>query len=319
MTSITAEFSGFAGAHIGINTAPMTFPCSRFRLAIAAATVGVRHWWLRSPSVVTSFFDALSRLSGVYSIVADTNDGLCLSPHFASLDATEKGCHSYVLGMACASVLYELRLGVPWLQHLDPLIKSGAAVVAGGNDRPDLVGRDASANWHAVEAKGRSSGSVAQLLMDAKAQAVNLTSVDGSPPATNAALVARLGYQQFHCVCEDPQPTANPFKVEFPEDSFLRHFYERWVSVVSRGRNRRHFAGLEFRTREVPMPIQSARTLEIGVERSIFDSRLEPAVLATAATRTAQVLGAQTGELQVEDDTRMQRIVTSAGLYFRLS
>jgi hypothetical protein len=320
-SEITAEFSSFAGAHAGTNTASKAFPCSRFRLAVAAATVGVRHWWLRSPSVVTSFFDALARFSAVLSVVSDTNVGLCLSPHFAGLDATEKGCHSYVLGMACTSVLYELHLSVPWLQHLDPLIKSGVATLAGGKDRPDLVGLDTAANWHAVEAKGRSSGSVAQALLDAKTQAVNLTQVNGVALATTAALAARLNREPFHCQCEDPQPSANPSKVEFSDESFLRAFYGRWMLAVSKGRGRRRVDGLDFKTSEVPMPAGAARSLEIGVERSIVSAWDEGVALVATATRAARALRRTILGEAVQDytETSPQRVVTSAGLYFRLS
>lgn len=55
-------------------------------------------------------------------------DGLRLLDGFNRLDASEKGFLSYWYGMTLAKVVAEVHMNIPWLQHVDNLIKSGTLV-----------------------------------------------------------------------------------------------------------------------------------------------------------------------------------------------
>lgn len=89
-----------------------------------------------------------------FSFLEQSPAGLCLSDRFSSLDSSEKGVMSYWYGMALAKIIADIELGVPWLAHVDQMRKSGAlTTLPGSNERGDLVGRGANADWH-----GRSQG-----------------------------------------------------------------------------------------------------------------------------------------------------------------
>lgn len=171
-----------------------------------------------------------------FSFLEQSPAGLCLSDRFSSLDSSEKGVMSYWYGMALAKIIADIELGVPWLAHVDQMRKSGAlTTLPGSNERGDLVGRGANADWHVVEAKGRSNSYPASLVTKAKSQSARVTFINGQPPATTSACITSLFTHPISVLLDDPPPDhkENGDDWRINEDDFFRQYYRGIMEYLS--------------------------------------------------------------------------------------
>ena len=132
---------------------------------------------------------------------------------FRALDPTEKGAVSYFLGMAVCKLFSSRLLNTPWLLHLDVFRDQLNAETLGGRSRPDLIGMDASGEWHAFETKGRSSAPSSEDERKAKAQAQRLVCVDGKPCSLHIGSFSFFRQDELEFYWRDPEPE-NPALLE---------------------------------------------------------------------------------------------------------
>jgi hypothetical protein len=190
--------------------------------------------------------------------------------------------------MALAKIIAQTELGIPWLANVDQMRASGAlTITSGSSERGDLVGRDASARWHVVEAKGRSSPYPSSLVTKAKSQSARVTAINGHPPATTSACIASLFEQPISVLLDDPPPQGDPngeqWRIE--EDLFFKEYYRGIIGLL------RDFGPYRERTVHgealvvaplypfawayfpVPLPTPfDGRRLELGLLKSIYNT-----------------------------------------------
>jgi hypothetical protein len=152
---------------------------------------------------------------------------------YTSLEQTERAYENYWNGMAFTKIAAQKRLGVPWLQHVSDLEKSGALTInAGeGKSRPDLMGRGFSDNeWHVFEAKGSTRAPGRQRISDAKAQ-LTVELINGLSPATSSACFTVLKETEISVQLHDPPPEKG-HKWEITAKDFFEQYYSLLSNVI---------------------------------------------------------------------------------------
>lgn len=191
-------YSGYSGL-LGNEDRYHPLPATLEDLALAIVTAGRSSW----PNVLKGGINRLYEITAILlktqAYVEEIPKGLATTDLYRNLDATEKAAASYRIGMGFAKLVAEKRLGVPWLRHVDPLIRQNVIQTKlSTHERPDMIGQGVDRKWHVVEAKGRSS-SDSSAISKGQQQAAAVNSVAGSTPKTQSACVAWLGYEPF-CV-----------------------------------------------------------------------------------------------------------------------
>ena len=155
---------------------------------------------------------------------------------FKALDPTEKGAVSYFLGMAVCKLFASRLLNTPWLLHLDVFRDELDPSVLAGRSRPDLVGEDPSAAWHAFECKGRSSVPSAEDRRKAKDQARRLVRVNSTDCTLHIGAIAYFRRDELEFHWRDPEPEepekVEPFEIHLPEDAW-RHYYAPALALAT--------------------------------------------------------------------------------------
>ncbi len=212
-----ARLNGNIDAHI-----------SKIDIARGIVSIGKTHWnqYLTSPT--RSLIDFLHYWTGLVPFLNERPD-LSLTADFASLDMTDKGQKSYLIGMGLARIAAERILNIPYLQHVDSLIAKGIIkVVSGSNERGDLVGLDRNLNWHVIEAKGRSNTPSAEDRRKAKKQAEKISSIAGKAPETKSYCITHI--DQISCEIYLNDPDDDPIEkldLEINSDSFIKEYYDK--------------------------------------------------------------------------------------------
>jgi hypothetical protein len=168
-------------------------------------------------------------------LVTSINGELITSSAFENKIQTEKATATYWLSMALTKLTAERRLRVPWLCHVDRLIKKGVLIqTPGTNERGDLAGRDSQYLWHIIEVKGRSLNISQDTIEQAKRQASKLTDVSGKLPATASASVVKLFRKPITIDLIDPEPTPEmKISWDINDSRFFPAYYEPFVRRVN--------------------------------------------------------------------------------------
>ena len=234
MANVTVTCRNFPAAYAATNGV-RTRNVSRRAVLRAVVTVGAQ----RFLDVFSLGWRGLLHRFGMglsaFSFLEQSSTGLCLSDRYGSLDGSEKGAATYWYGMAMAKIVADSELGVPWLQHVDPMIRSGALTIApGSEERPDLVGKGKNGDWHVVEAKGRSNQVESGLLEKAKGQASCVVDVNGQPPATTSACITSLFARPISVLLDDPPPDneGDGEHWRIGEDDFFRQYYRGIIGYL---------------------------------------------------------------------------------------
>ena len=179
-----------------------------------------------------SLYEAVFRLSLIRMALEQNYFGeLNRTTAFAALDPTEKGMVSYFLGMTLCKLFASRFLRTPWILHLD-VFRDSLNPLLLGRSRPDLVGRDASGNWHAFESKGRSGSPSDHDIEKAKIQAQRLVEVNGTPCSLHIGTFAYFRSQTLHFYWCDPESQAPLLRLVSPEQEW-RYYYEPAFALLS--------------------------------------------------------------------------------------
>lgn len=202
-------------------------------IARGIVSIGKSHWLQHLKNPRRTFFDFAHYWTGLRNCIA-VNPTLRLDPSFERLDGSEKGVKSYQFGMGIAKIVTERILKVPYLLHVDALIKNGAATLTiGTNERGDLIGMDMAGNWHVIEAKGRTYPANAALREKAKRQAERIVDINGIPPKTKSYCISYLSKTSnlIELVDPDDLPTVST-TMNINDDLFVKIYYDRLFSSL---------------------------------------------------------------------------------------
>jgi len=183
-------------------------------------------WWRGVPYRI---FNGLASL-----LLLDFSAGLVrLDPAYRELDMSEKSIASYWMGMGFTKLIAERLLDVPWLVHIDYLNACGALeTIPLGGTRGDLAGLDYDANWHILEAKGRSQRVQPNIIQDAKDQASSVLSINGKPPVTTSASIARLFTQPISVLLDDPKQNEKGEYWKIDKNKFIEAYYQPFIDKL---------------------------------------------------------------------------------------
>ncbi|NCC35128.1 MAG: hypothetical protein EOM24_24415 [Chloroflexia bacterium] len=194
---IYVGFSGFGGL-LGDEDHYHPLPATLEDLALAIVTAGRSGWPDVFKGDIYRLYEITAILLKTQAYVAENGEGLVTTGLYRNLDATEKAAASYRIGMGLAKLVAERHLGVPWLRHVDPLIRQNVIQTElSTHVRPDMVGQGVDRKWHVVEAKGRSSAD-SSAVSKGQQQAAAIARVAGSTPQTRSACVSMLRYEPFY-------------------------------------------------------------------------------------------------------------------------
>ena len=189
-----SRFGGLLGDESQYNALPATLE----DLALAVVTAGRSSWSDTLDGGIYRLYEIAALILKTQAYVQESPTGVSTTDLYRNLDATEKGSASYRLGMGIAKLVAEHRLGVPWLRHVDPLIRQQVVqTTLSTHERPDMVGQGNDRKWHVVEAKGRSS-SDSSAIRKGLQQAAAVDSVAGDTPATRCVCLTDLRYDPFY-------------------------------------------------------------------------------------------------------------------------
>lgn len=227
MANVEMNASGFRQNYTRVNGTTYE-NISEFDVCRAAITVGasgyldlISYGWRYLATRICEGF--------LRSFLVRSNRGnLEISNVYKYMDQTEKATATYWLGMAFTKLAAERRLRIPWLCHVNRLIDQGVlTLVAGTNERGDLVGKDHNKEWHVLEAKGRSYNVSSTLIHQAKFQATRITAINGRPPRSASACIVRLFNTPITVDLIDPERDNIDFDVllHIMETDFYNAYY----------------------------------------------------------------------------------------------
>lgn len=218
------------------------------------------------------------------------------NPAFVAMDASEKAVVTYVLGMSLAKLTAEERCQVPWLMHLgvyagtSPYPMSLHAVYEPGRSRPDLVGRTLDGRWAVFEAKGRTATPTEDVLVRAKNQTRQLSTINQSTPSWRLAAVASLGGSHLSLDLVDPTDAApEAVALELNEDAFVADYYSAFVRLLRDGSVGFLPNGKRYRATQL-----SSLDASVGLQADVFDAIAESETLDGLSKTIAELLGHST-------------------------
>jgi len=225
----------------------------------AAITVGrpSRHFVFQHG--VASLYEALFRASALRMTLeqgSPTAGRLRRTAVAKSLDPSEKGAVNYFLGLTLCKLFAEMKLGAPWLLHLDVFRSQLNPTLLGGRSRPDLVGQTNNGAWVALESKGRASSPAEDVKVKAKQQAERLIAVNGTLVQFRIGAFAYFKNDTLRFFWRDPQPDGveprNPIRLKVTDDIFWRHYYQPILALVGSDQ------AAKIEHDDIPVPIKEA-------------------------------------------------------------
>jgi hypothetical protein len=171
----------------------------------AALTVGKARLQNLTQYGVFSVFEATYRAAIIYANLREASDGVLVrSSAYDGLDPSEKGAISYFIGLTVVKLFSNRLLNVPWLMHLDVYREDLQAVLV-GRSRPDLVGLNTNYDWVVVEAKGRTNDFERPTLQQAKVQAQQISTIQGTQPVLRVGSLAYFDEGSLRFAIRDPE------------------------------------------------------------------------------------------------------------------
>ena len=233
MFQIPLTVSNFPAAS-GVKNGSRSLTLSWSQLEWAAISVGkksLRHIHYHG---TFSKHEIAYRTAIIYANLMQRGNSIVRSSAYEGLDPSEKSAISYYLGMTLTKAFLEHELDVPYLMHVD-VYRERFKVQFRGNLRPDLFGRDSKGNWIVAEAKGRTNGHSTKALDKAKAQAKQITSIDGSKPIVRLGCVASFQHGQLRLVADDPpadESEARKVDLSITTEEFLFDYYAPFRAML---------------------------------------------------------------------------------------
>ena len=269
MAKIEIKASGFAQNYAAVNGNAKYDP-SMLALWRCMITVGMQNRPQSFSHGISSLFYHVSSCFLTSAMVKTSGGNLCMSELFHAMDSSEKGAISYRLGMGLSKYVAEVKLGIPWLMHVDQLRRQGVLTLQqGALERGDLAGPDLAGDWHVIEAKGRSNTPEKSLLTKSKSQASRVIAINGTAPATKCASIIHLAETPILCEFVDPDiDVLHPVKFEISEKDFISEYYAPILKLARQDFQKEiSVSGMEFKV--LPLTFGSY-TLGVGISERIM-------------------------------------------------
>jgi hypothetical protein len=220
--------SGFDGAPIN---GPWKIQISKRRLLKFAITTGVPVF--AAGSVPTHVPVALASYKALALKCAMDFSGptLDMAPGYPNMDPTEQANVSYWTGMTLAALIADEILQVPRLLHA-AAYRGLVRVNPVSRELADLIGQDASGDWHVIEAKARKSFGPKDR-WKWKGQANSIAMINGSAPTTESYSLVRVAKTYSGELVDPPVEEAGRFLLEIDPMEFAERYYgpiARWIA-----------------------------------------------------------------------------------------
>lgn len=274
MKKVLVTASDFSGKFLVVN-GDYTIEINSLDLIRGIICIGYSDWRGTFRGGFRRYSEILHHAFGMIAYTQEVNNHLALAKNFRSLDMSEKIPITYNLGMGISKIIAERLLEIPWLLHVDELVRNGnAKTTAGTRERGDLAGKDMHDRWHVLEAKGRSNRPSNDSFTKGKNQAGRVLSINGITPSTKSVCVSCFQETQTNSYLVDPDNGDNMPATywEIDNDNFLHYYYQRFVedSVISRDVTEKiHLNGKEYQF-NIVSPKESE--FRIGIYSPIFDA-----------------------------------------------
>lgn len=204
---------------------------SKIDIARGLFSIGKTHWtqYLKTPR--QSLFDFVHYWTGLDRFINE-NPELTITANYADLDLSEKIVKSYQIGMGISKIVTERILKVPYLQHVDSLVKQGIVnLTSGTNERGDMIGLDREKRWHVMEAKGRTNKPTKADKEKAKDQAEKITSISGVNPDTKSYCITYINQEYTEILLNDPDDIPiKKLELEINSKVFIKNYYDKILS-----------------------------------------------------------------------------------------
>lgn len=264
--------TNYKGHFRHINNAKKWLTISKLDIARGLLSVGKTHWaqYLINPR--KTLVDFIYYWASLEMVITD-KPKLTLSEGFINLDMSDKVLKSYQIGMGISKIIAERILNVPYLQHVDQLVKEGIIKLnKGSNERGDMIGFDVHGNWHVIEAKGRSSRPDNKVKAKAKSQAEKIIKISRKKPTTKSYCITYINQNFSEILLNDPDEFSNDrVELEIDSGSFIKFYYDKILSsLYARNEDFKILfinQGLEFLLFQIS---KSQNELYIGVEKNLL-------------------------------------------------
>jgi hypothetical protein len=227
LTNSTIIISGYKNTYAHLNGAIQT-RISKFQIALGFLSIGKTHWkeYVKSPG--KTFWDFMNYWSGLERFLIQ-NPRLRINEDYINLDRTEKTSKSYLIGMGISKIVAGRVLKVPYLQHVDGLVKQGVITLTSGtNERGDLVGLDQNMDWHVMEAKGRTNQPSKGDRTKAKTQAEKIATINGIEPKTKSYCITHINEDTSEIFLTDPNDTPiKKVELSINKNDFIKVYYDK--------------------------------------------------------------------------------------------
>ena len=214
-------------------TKPADLTCTWSDMFWAAITVGRASWDKVIDHGLYSAYEIIYRGALLFAnLEAQSGGDFLHTSAFDGLDPSEKGAVSYFLGLSCAKLFAEKRLGVPWLMHVD-VYKDRLKPVLPKGERPDLFGCDSSGRWIVVEAKGRTGAANSDDKNKASAQAKKLNKVGKDSVYLQLGMLAHFPKNCLEVYIKDPPVPRRGSSLNIETGTFYADYYRTITDLIS--------------------------------------------------------------------------------------
>jgi len=271
MSNTTIHITNYKDGFVNLNGQRQT-RISKIDIARGLLSIGKTHWtqYLRDPR--RTLVDFLHYWTGLDRFINENPD-LTITADYVALDLSDKILKSYQIGMGVSKIVAERVLKIPYLQHVDSLVKQGTvALTTGTNERGDMVGLDKTRSWHVMEAKGRTNEPSEADKKKAKAQAEKITSISGVSPATKSYCITHINEHFSEVLLNDPDDTPiKKVELEIKPDGFIKAYYDK---ILGGFYEQKEDVTLTFIDQKIDFVLfrifQEQSNIYLGVERRII-------------------------------------------------
>lgn len=266
MPTIDLQVSNFTNPYTGLNGS--TNPkLTRLKCIKFAKTVGISHFTRAFSRTQTALSLAAYRAMAIRCVLDFGQATLVPHAQYRRLESTEKVNLSYWIGMTFTAFAADHILGVPRTIHA----LQGNQTIRRANPKSkslaDLIGQDAGAGWHVLEAKGRQTAPSAQDRIDWKDQSQTILSINGAAVSTRSYCVGLLK-NPCRIELEDPpsNPPRRPVNLTISLGAFGYEYYRPYIDFLQQGSSVITRQNRKFRVKPIMFDPISQEYIYTGLE-----------------------------------------------------
>lgn len=240
MAKINLKISEFVDTYTGIN-GHRTLNVSKLHFLKYGMTAGMPLFGGKKVPPLQTLTLAMYKAIGISCALDFSGPFLKRSCSYTNLDPTEQANISTWVGMAGASLMADINLGISQLLHAGALKQNGTLCASDYRSRKfaDFIGQDKNNNWHVLEAKARQNNPSKAERAKWKNQAQTIATINGVSPSTRSYCYTRINDP---CILElvDPPIRYEDDNVDFyvNEIGLMDTYYQVLLDVLSNSETR---------------------------------------------------------------------------------